>query len=115
MPTFEHPNQIILNQSRFSESEIGLTHPDTGAFIRLCDNGDVEIVAGEGVSIVMSPRSRSIVFNADSIKFVTKEEGGLRWNRQMFNEKATSFQEPTFLEFDDEFVYDIYRGVEDFM
>ena len=114
MPTFDQPNKIYHRQNEFSESEVGLTHPDTAAFFKLCDNGDIELVAGNGVSILMSPRSRSITLNADTIKFMTKHEGGLRWNRLIFNEQASSFQEPTFLDFDDEYVNDLYRGVEYF-
>lgn len=95
MPTFENPEELNQAQDTFSSREVGLTHPDVPGFLRIKDNGDIEIVAGEGLSIIMNAASRSITFVADSVKFLTKDEG-LRWNKLLFNGQATTFNEPTF-------------------
>lgn len=107
--TFDGPQQAYNEQNRFSREEVGLTHPKTPAFIRLCNNGDIEIVAGEGCSIIMNPRAKSITFVADTFNVLTKE-GGFHWNGKAFNEMATGFQEPTFVEPEDG--PDLYRGAD---
>lgn len=111
---FGRGEDIIESQEQFSVREVGITHPDNPGFIRICDNGDIEIMAGDGLSIVMNSRSRSISFVADSIKFITKKDGGLKWNRLTFNEKATGFSQPTFLTIDEREALGVYRGVDYF-
>lgn len=101
MGRFESPDRNIQREDRYGAREVGLTHPDVPGFVRLRDNGDIEIVAGEGVSILMNARNRSITFVAESIKFLTKTEDGLRWNKVSFNEAATNANEPTFVDSDD--------------
>lgn len=81
-------------RKNFSEREVGLNHPDTESFIRLNDQGDIEIFAAPGVGIVISGRSKSISLFADSIRLHCKEDG-LRWNMYNFNYSASSFSEPT--------------------
>ena len=102
---FTSPAAIPNRQNRFSGREVGLTHPDTDAFIRLTDDGGVEIVGGPGLSVLMGPRG--INFVADTVRFVCKD---LRWNDLMFNEQADSFQEPAFIDADEN-TTDLYAGV----
>lgn len=110
---FQAPGDIINEQDSYSSREIGLTHPDVAGFIRICDSGNIEIIAGEGVSLVLNPTNRSITLVADTIKFLTRHEGGLRWNRILFNEKANRFNEPTFINFDDKSEgSSLYQGVD---
>lgn len=101
MGKFGSPDQDVQRDDKYGAREVGLTHPDVPGFVRLRDNGDIEIVAGEGVSILMNARNRSITFVAENIKFLTKTEDGLRWNKMAFNEAASSADEPTFVEADD--------------
>lgn len=112
---FPRPRQLLYGEDEFKDNEVGITHPDTSAFVRLKDNGDVEIVAGEGLMIVLHPTKRSITFVADSIKFLTRDQGGLRWNQSFFNERAANFNEPTLIPADDQSASSIYKGVEYFL
>jgi len=113
MPTFNNPQDDVDRDSRFKGREVGLNHPDLPSFIKLTSNGDIEIVAGDGLSIILNPHSRSITFVADHVKFMTKHEDGLRWNRLSFNERATNFNEPTLVEVDDAREgYGLYKGVD---
>lgn len=115
MTEFEPPWAEVAEQGRFGEREVGIVHPDIPSFVRLRDSGEIEIVAGEGLSILMSPKSKSITFVADHIKFMTKHEGGLRWNQVSFNDRATAFSEPTFIVVDDlADSISAYQGVEEF-
>lgn len=102
-------------QDTFQKREVGLNHPDNKSHIRLHNNGDVEITAGEGLSIWLHAGSRSITFVADSIKFITRDDG-LHWNRLNFNKDAWQFNESTFYRAEDvDARKGLYRGVEMFL
>jgi hypothetical protein len=85
--------EILNKRKNFSTREVGLTHPDTTSFLRLTDNGDIEIFAAPGVGIVISAATRTISFFADNIRFHTKDDG-LKWNSMDFNYSADDFTEP---------------------
>lgn len=85
----------LARRNTFSRREVGLTHPDTSAFVRLNDRGEVEIFAGEELGIIISPQSRSISIFADVVKIVTKEDYGLRWNNMSFNYASDIYNEPS--------------------
>jgi len=83
-----------LNRRKtFSSREVGITHPDNPAFIRLTDSGDIEIFAAPGVGLVINGSTRTISIFADNIKLHTKDDG-LHWNAKQFNSSATVFAEP---------------------
>jgi hypothetical protein len=84
----------MRKRHEFSESEVGITHPDLSSFIRLNDSGDIEVFAEPGVGFIINAASRTITFFADTIKFHCKDDG-LRWNSYTFNPSSTSFIEPT--------------------
>lgn len=116
--TFDTPLKAIDSQDRFSQREIGLKHPDMpNLFVRLRDNGDLEIVAGEGLAILMSPSKSCITFVADHVNFLTKSDEGLRWNHVSFNSRAVSYHEPTFISKSDDTLgaYDTYEGIDMFI
>jgi hypothetical protein len=114
--TFRRPVHFVEGQDTFRNSEVGVTHPNTSAFVRLKDNGDVEIVAGEGCSIILHTAKKSITFVADSVKFLTRTgSGGLVWNKQAFNENADTFNEPALVPIRDEDGYSLYKGVDHFL
>lgn len=115
MTTYDRPGDILNTQDNFQNNEVGVTHPSNPSFVKLNDNGDVEIFASEGVGIHIDRNSRSIILIADAIKFLTKEDEGLRWNRLSFNKNAVFYQEPTFLEMSDEDMYCIYKGVNQYV
>lgn len=113
MPVFERPAQSLAEQSRFSPTEVGLSHQHRDAYVRLNDDGDVEICAAPGLAVILHPQNKSITMVADSIKFITAKNG-LRWNNLAFNDQAFKFQEPTFVVFDHSEVRSIYTGLEEF-
>lgn len=112
--TFDTPQKTLDKQHYFGPREVGLSHPDVHSFIRLCDNGNIEITAGEGLLISLNPKSGSITFVADHINFITRSNGGLKWNHVSFNERATSFNEPTFIADDWIRIDTIFEGMDDF-
>jgi len=87
--------QELAKRNTFSRREVGLTHPDTSAFVRLNDRGEVEIFAGEELGIIISPQTRSISIFADVVKVVTKEDYGFRWNNMSFNYASDAYNEPS--------------------
>lgn len=111
---FNSPYLKILTQDNFNRNEVGITHPDTPAHIRLLNTGDVEISAGEGLCIYMSPSTRSITFMADSVKVITKDDG-FRWNKFHFNQEAWQYNQPTFRHANEDISEkSLYRGVDIF-
>lgn len=95
MSKYDSPQTTLDEQDKYGLNEVGITHPDVSSFIRIRDDGNIEISAGD-VAIVLNPNKGSITLVADTVKFMTKTNG-LRWNRSSFNEDATNFNEPTFL------------------
>jgi len=94
IPNAINPDVELKKRKEFSDREVGLTHPDLSSFIRLTDQGDIEIFAAPGVGIIISSRSKSISLFGDSIRFFSKEDG-LRWNSYNFNYAASNYIEPT--------------------
>jgi hypothetical protein len=111
---FEKPYKVLNKQNTFNIREVGVTHPDLSSFIRLADNGDVYVMADETTGIIISANQRSIILVGDTVKFFTKEDEGLRWNKLAFNAKATKYSEPTFI-FPKQTTTSIYDGIDDFI
>jgi len=107
-------NYSAKNETRrrneFSDREVGLTHPDLSSFIRLNDAGDIEIFAGPEVGIIISAKSNTISFFADTVKINTKEDG-LKWNTFNFNFSATTFREPTLVRINKKKVHSAVNNV----
>lgn len=113
MDTFNRPTDALSLQDNYSDREVGITHPDVSSFIKLRDNGDVEIVTGEGVGIIMNRNNKSISFFGDHIRFLTREDDtGMRWNKIAFNPKATSFNEPAFVVPAIDDMYNLYQDTD---
>lgn len=100
----------IKKRKEFSDREVGLTHPDLSSFIRLNDQGDIEIFAAPGIGIIISARSKSISFFGDSVRMFTKEDG-LRWNSYNFNYSASSYIEPTLVKINNKLIHSAQNGV----
>lgn len=111
---FQQPVRSAIAQDQFGLNEPGLVHPRRPSFVRLHDNGDIELTAGETLSILMAPSNRTITFVADQVKFLTKDDG-FRWNRLSFNKDAWQFNQPTFHQLDDSDAHSLYRGVDVFL
>lgn len=95
MTTFDRPFSAAAQRDRFSDREVGITHPDNNSYIKICDNGNIEMMLSAGFGIIMDAASRSINLYADSIVMHTKSIDGFRWNRLSFNSRATKYTEPT--------------------
>lgn len=106
---FSHKTELE-KRKQFSTTEVGLTHPDSPSFIRLNDNGDIEIFAAPGVGIIISAKSRSISMFAESISFHTKEDG-LKWNNFNFNYSASSYIEPTLVKINSKTINSAHNNV----
>lgn len=100
----------VKRRKEFSDREVGLTHPDLSSFIRLTDDGDIEIFAAPGVGIIISARAKSISLFADSVKMFTKEDG-LRWNNYNFNYSASTYIEPTLVRINQKMIHSSQNGV----
>lgn len=98
-------------RNSFSNREVGITHPDTSAYIKLCDNGDIEIMAAPGVGIIISALNKSITLHADDIKIYSKPNG-LNWNENYFNPNSDSFEEPALQKNSPEFYNSAFNGIE---
>lgn len=85
---------VFNNRNEFSRREVGLNHPDNDSFLRLTDNGDIEIMAAPGVGIIISAVTRTVSILADTLKIYTTEDDGIRWNKMAFNYAGSNFTEP---------------------
>lgn len=81
---------------KFNLSDVGITHPDNDAFIRIDQSGRIFIMSEPNLGIVIDPARQSMAFVGDMVKVVTKEDDGFRWNNFAFNPRATQYSEPTF-------------------
>lgn len=111
---YDNISNITRQQAQFGAREVGLTHPDLPSYIRLGDNGQIMIMADQNVGIILDPIQKTITLVGDRVKFLTKEDGGLRWNQLAFNPKATKYSEPTFKMLSDQ-VGGAYDGISDFL
>ena len=89
----------LKRRNEFSRREVGFNHPDNNSFLRLNDDGDIEIFAAPGVGIVISGSGRSISLFADKIRMFCSETG-LRWNNFNFNYSAVDYSQPTLVRID---------------
>jgi hypothetical protein len=108
------PENEIGRRNEFSKREVGLNHPDTNSFIRLTDEGDIEIFAAPGVGIIISSIGRSISLFADHVRMFTKEDG-LKWNNYHFNFSATDYSEPTLLKIDYQSIHSPQNNAEHYL
>lgn len=100
----------VQKRKEFSDREVGLTHPDLSSFIRLNDQGDIEIFAAPGVGIVISGRSKSISLFGDQIRMHCNEDG-LRWNNYNFNYSSSDYSEPTLVKINYKNIHSAQNGI----
>lgn len=86
-----------LSSEKFYLKDVGITHPDNNAFIKIDSAGRIYIMSEPNLGIVMDPSRQTIAFVGDKVKVITKEDEGFCWNNFSFNPQATNFAEPTFL------------------
>jgi hypothetical protein len=100
----------VQKRREFSDREVGLTHPDLSSFIRLNDQGDIEIFASPGVGIVISGRSKSISLFGEQIRMHCNEDG-LRWNNYNFNYSSSDYSEPTLVKLNYKNIHSAQNGI----
>lgn len=115
MSSYNQNNKLPINtelktRKEFSDREVGFSHPDLPGFMRLSDNGDIEIFTAPGVGIIISSKSRSISFFGDSVNFFTKDDG-LRWNTYNFNISAYDYSQPTLVKISKKNINQAQEGV----
>lgn len=104
----------LNRRTEFSRREVGFNHPDNNSFLRLNDDGDIEIFATPGIGMVISASGRSISLFADKIKFFCSENG-LRWNNFNFNYSATDYSQPTLVKVDTKTINSAQNGAEHYL
>ncbi len=113
--TFDRPTVTIAQQNTYSDTEVGITHLSAPSFIKLLDNGDVEIMVEDGLGIVMNASSKSITFMGHAIRFLTTDTNGLVWNRTAFNDQATTYTEAAMINLTDSDLSQLFAGVENYL
>lgn len=113
--SFTRPSDITSQQDNFSTTEVGITHPINPSFIKLLDNGDIELIGGDGVGIILSAANNSITLVADTIRFLTHGTNALVWNNLAFNDQANTYSQPTFLVLDNSNMTQLYEGVDAYL
>lgn len=97
MNSIQRPTELIGNLNRFGNNEVGLTHPTNGSYIKIADNGDIYLMSGSNMGVILNFARQSLTFVGETVKFITNENNGLLWNNLAFNSKATKYSEPTFV------------------
>lgn len=103
-------SQQLNEQNTFSTTEVGITNPNTPGFIRLTDTGDIEILANDGLGIIISYKQNSITLMANTIRFITTSHEGLAWNNLFFNQNATVYSQPALNPMTGSNITNIYSG-----
>lgn len=86
----EHDSENTKD-SIIKEDEIALKHPITGATVKVCDDGCIDIFAGERLGIRLDPSTNTANIFGDNINFFGKnvnfrtKPNGLIWNGYSFN------------------------------
>lgn len=99
---------------KFGLKDVGLTHPDNDAFIKIDGQGRIYAMSAPNLGVVIDPVKQTITWFGDTVKVLTKEDEGFKWNTMSFNPRAVSFAEPTFV-FSKEVVNHLYDDVDRFL
>lgn len=73
------------------EEEVALKHDETGAIVKLTDDGYVDIFAGPQLGIRLDPVNNSVNIFGDSVNVITNNFNvrtkpyGFNWNGRVFN------------------------------
>lgn len=112
---FQRPIGIIQRQSKFSDREVGLNHPDVPAFFKITDNGDIHIMVNQATGIIISAATSSITLVANVVKLLTNEDEGFKWNQKAFNPHATTYNQPALVPLKKFVGSGIYDNVADYL
>jgi hypothetical protein len=94
---YKHPKQDLEIAQRFDATELGFRHPATGSFIRLCDDGSIQIIIGNNGRTGITLDENGVTIFGDKINILSGY-GGLNWNGKEFNPCADRVEEPALVE-----------------
>lgn len=104
----------LAQQNTFSTTEVGITHLNTPGYIRLTDAGDIQIMADDGLGIIINYKNRSITLMADTFKIMTTDHEGFGWNTNFFNPAATVYSQPALNPATGTNVKNVFAGTENY-
>lgn len=73
------------------EYEVALKHPETGAIVKLTDDGFIDVFAGPQVGIRIDPATNSVNLFGDSVNVIANnfnvrtKPHGFNWNGRIFD------------------------------
>jgi hypothetical protein len=76
---------------KIKQTEIALKHPDTGAIVKLTDDGFIDVFAGPQLGVRVDPNTSSINLFGDSVNVIANQFNvrtkpyGFNWNGRVFN------------------------------
>jgi hypothetical protein len=79
------------NDYYIKEKEVAMKHPETGAVVKLTDDGFVDIFADDQLGIRFDPATKSINLFGDNVNVIAKNfnirttPNGFTWNGRGFN------------------------------
>ena len=85
------PDEKIKEDRWFTPREPGFTHPDNKSTVKIRDNGNIDIFAGEELGIRISPNNNSITMLCDKLNLMTSQtllhtdDDSFIWNYWPFN------------------------------
>jgi hypothetical protein len=94
---YKHPAQDLEVAQRFDATELGFRHPSSGSFIRLCDDGSIQIVVGKDGRTGITLDENGITIFGDSLTLLSGY-GGFTWNGKDFNPHSDRVDEPALVE-----------------
>lgn len=98
MSRFDQQYEQVRKEETFGPREVGISHPDNNSFVKIADNGDVEVSVGPGCAVILHPQDGSITFVASRVRFLIGDNGAFTINDLILNTDATNYAEPTFVE-----------------
>jgi hypothetical protein len=106
---------MMSHEDNYNPSEVGITHPLNDSYIKICNDGTIEIYAGNSTGIFLNPNNQTITFMGDCVKFITNKEDGIRWNNMALNSQASSFTEPALIPVKSENIPSSFRNIMNFI
>ena len=96
-------NQLHKNTYKYTGTEPGISHPNTGAAVKLRDDGCIDIFAGENTGIRIDPNANSLNLFGDKVNIwssetsIHTEENSLMWNYNPLNPDLYMHQDEDYL------------------
>jgi hypothetical protein len=93
---YKHPRRDLEVEQRFSTTELGFRHPFTGSYIRVGDDGSIQITVGDSGRTGITLDENGITIFGDKITILSGPNG-FSWNGKDFNPCSDRVDEPTLI------------------